>query len=110
MEITIINRNLDLGKALKKYIYKRLSKIQRLYKRIYRCEIVLEEEKIRKKAEIIIHLKRNRIIAKESSLDIFTSIDNAVSKIRTQLRRLNERVVSARRQRAEVRRQRSDDI
>ncbi|MFH1798534.1 MAG: ribosome-associated translation inhibitor RaiA [Candidatus Omnitrophota bacterium] len=110
MEIIITSRNMDLSNTLKRYVRKRLSKVKRLYKRIYRCEVILEEEKIRKNVEVVIHLKRNRIVAKESSLDVFTSIDETVDKVKTQLRRLNDRVLSVRKQRKEVRRQKTVDF
>lgn len=97
MDITITGRNLDLDEGLKGYIHKKLDKLDRLYRRIYRCEVILEEEKIRKNVEIILFLKRNRIIAKESSTDIYASIDNAAESIKKQMRRLNGRLNSRRR-------------
>ncbi len=97
MDIKITGRNIDLDDALKTYINRRLEKIEKLYRRIYKCEVILEEEKIRKNAEIILHLRRNRIVAKESSPDIYASIDNASESVRKQLRRLNGRLQSKRR-------------
>jgi len=97
MNITITGRNIDLDSSLKNYMNKRLEKLERLYKRIYKCDVILEEEKTRKIVEIILHLKRNRVIAKESSPDIYASIDNASDSIKKQLRRLRGRVHSRRR-------------
>lgn len=97
MDITITGRNLDLDDSLKRYIHKKLDKLERIYRRIYKCEVVLEEEKVRKNAEIILYLKRNRVVAKESSPDIYASIDNASETIRKQLRRLSGKLSSKRR-------------
>ncbi|MFH1553023.1 MAG: ribosome-associated translation inhibitor RaiA [Candidatus Omnitrophota bacterium] len=97
MDIKITGRNMDLDNSLKAYIHKRLDKLERLYRRIYKCEVVLAEEKVRKNTEIILYLKRNRVIAKESSSDIYASIDNASENIKKQLRRLNGRLSSRRR-------------
>ena len=88
---------MSLDDSLKAYIHKRLDRLDHLYKRIYKCEVILEEEKARKNAEIILYLKRNRIVAKESSPDIYASIDNASGNVRKQVRRLNGRVSSKRR-------------
>lgn len=96
MDINITGRNLELNDSLRKYIHKRFNKLRRLYSRIYRYEIILEEEKERKNVEIILHLKRNRIIAKESSPDMHVSIDGAVESVKKQLRRLHDRVRSRR--------------
>ena len=97
MDINITGRNLDLDDSLKEYIHKRLDKLESHYRRIYKCEVVLEEEKLRKNAEIILYLKRNRIVAKESSPDIYASIDNATEVIKKQLRRLSGKISSRRR-------------
>jgi putative sigma-54 modulation protein len=96
MDISITGRNMDLDPGLKKYIYKRLGKVEKLYKRIYNCEVVLDVEKERHIAEVILSLKRNRIVAKESSSDIYASIDKAVEIIKKQLRRMNGKIATKR--------------
>ncbi|MDP8299041.1 MAG: ribosome-associated translation inhibitor RaiA [Candidatus Tantalella remota] len=97
LDINITGRNLDLDKSIKAYLNKKLGKLEKVYKRIYKCEVVLDEEKVRKNAEIILYLKRNRIVAKESSPDMYASIDNACDNVKKQLRRLSGRVSSRRR-------------
>jgi putative sigma-54 modulation protein len=99
MDINITGRNIELDEALKDYIHKRLDKLERMYRRIYKCEVILEEEKIRKNAEIILYLKHTRVVAKESSPDIYASIDNASENVKKQVRRLNGKL-SARRRKA----------
>ncbi len=96
MDISITARNLEVDNKVKSYISKKLKKLQKLYKRIYDCEVVLESEKERKNVEILVSLKRTKIVAKETSPDIFASIDIASEKIKKQLRRLNDRVSSRR--------------
>ncbi len=97
MDIRITSRNFELKDPLKRYIHKRLSKLERIYSRIYQCEVVLEENKIRGEVEVILSLKRNRLVARESSKDIYASIDAAAESIKKQLRRLRDRVRSKRR-------------
>jgi len=97
MDISITGRNFDLDNPLKTYVHKRAGKMERLYSRIYKCEVILEETKPGKNAEVILHLKNSRVIAKESSLDMYASIDNAFSKVKKQLRRLHDRASSRRR-------------
>ena len=97
MQIAITGKNLDLDDSLKKYVYKKLGKLERLYGRIYKCEVILEEGKVLKNAEVILYLKRNRVVAKESSPDLYASVDNAAEKVKKQLRRLSGRLSSRRR-------------
>lgn len=97
MDINITGRNVDLNDDIKNYIHKKLDKLERLYKRMYKCEVILEEEKVRQNVEIILYLKRNRIVAKESSPDLYASLDLAADNIKKQLRRLNDKVHTKRR-------------
>ena len=97
MEVNITSRNLKMDNYLKGYIQRRLGKFEKAYSRIYRTEVILEEEKLRKNVEVIIYLKRNKVIAKESSPDIYASVDQAAESVKKQLRRLNGRVRSQRR-------------
>jgi len=97
MEINITCRNFEADVPLKEYVRKKLGKLQKMYDRVYRTEIILDEEKERKNAEIILYLRRNRVIAKESSTDVYASVDQAVDSIKKQLRRLSGRVRSKRR-------------
>jgi putative sigma-54 modulation protein len=97
MEISITGRNLELTPELKKYVTKKLGKIERFYSRIDKCDVVLEVEKIRHIAEVVVYLRRTRIVAKESSRDIHSSIDSASDIIMKQLRRLRGKVFSKRR-------------
>lgn len=97
MDINITARNLELDAALKAHINKRLGKLERLYRRIYKCDVILEEEKRMKNVEVILFLRRNRLVAKGSSPDIYASIDNAVEIMKKQVRRLKDRVFSRRR-------------
>ena len=48
MEVHIISRNYPLEDNLKEYIQKKLEKLSRFYSRIYRCEVILDEEKLNK--------------------------------------------------------------
>jgi putative sigma-54 modulation protein len=97
MDITITGRNIDLTDDLKEYVNKRIGRLEDLYARINRCEVILEKAKIRQEVEVILHLKKTRIVAKETSPDIYASIDNAAENVKKQLRRLRGKLKSHRR-------------
>ena len=101
MEILITGRNIGLDDSLKEYVNKRMSKLERLHSNIHECEVILEEEKLRKNVEVILHMKGNRLVAKETSGDIYTSIDNASDNIQRQLRKLKDKM-GARRNRGVI--------
>jgi len=97
MDINITGRNIHLDEGLKKYIHKKLDKLEHLHSRIYSCSVVLEEERERKNVEIILGLKKNRVVAKESSVDFLASVDLAYDSVKKQIRRLSGRVGDKRR-------------
>lgn len=97
MEIHITGRNIDMTSTVKEYVHKRLDKVEKLYSRIYKCEVIIEEIKGMKIVEVILNLKHNRIVAKESSPDLFASIDNAAESVKKQLTRAHGKVESKRR-------------
>jgi ribosome hibernation promoting factor len=97
MEIQITGRNVTLNNDLKKYIGKRLAKLEKIYPRISRGDVILEEEKNRHNSEVILYLKRSKLVAKESSVDTYASLDQAFDTLKKQLRRMNGRLRSKRR-------------
>lgn len=97
MDIILTGRNFDLDESMKEYLIKKINRLGKTYEGIYRCEAILEEEKLRKNAEIILHFKRNKLVVKESSEDIYAAIDAAVHKLKTQLRKLHGKMSSKRR-------------
>lgn len=97
MEINITGRNIHLDDSIKAYVHKRLDKLEKLYRRIYKCEVILETEKAHHNTEVIMYLKRNRVVSKESSPDMYASIDLASESAKKQLRRLHDRLSSRRR-------------
>lgn len=97
MDIRITGRNLELNSDVKKYIEKKLGKMDRFYDRVDRCDVILEQEKIRQIAEIIVYLRRTNLVARESSTDIYASIDMAAEVIKKRLRRLRGKVTAKRR-------------
>ncbi len=96
MNTNITARNVELDDALKMYIRKKIDKLERLYNRIYSCDVVLGEEKIRENVEIILHLKSTKIVAKETSSDLYASFDMAFERVKKQLRRFHDKVRSKR--------------
>lgn len=88
---------MELNPGIKKYVYSRLGRIERFYSRIDKCDVILEESKERRIAEIVLSLRRTKIVVKESSTDMYASIDNASEVLKKQLRRLRGKVFSKRR-------------
>ncbi|KJJ84365.1 Ribosomal subunit interface protein [Candidatus Omnitrophus magneticus] len=97
MEIIITGRACTVEDALRTYIQDRIEKLERLYSRIFKIEIIVKEEKNRKEVEIILSLKRNKIVSKETALDAHSAFDIALGSAKRQLTKVHEKVQSKRR-------------
>ncbi|MDR2709191.1 MAG: ribosome-associated translation inhibitor RaiA [Elusimicrobiota bacterium] len=93
MKITITARHLKLTDAIGDYANKKIAQAQKFVdsqEENVRSHIILSVEKNRQIAEIILNIGGNSFIAKEQSGDIYSSIDLAMDKIDTQLRKYKE--------------------
>lgn len=90
MRLIIKGRNIELTPALKEYATEKLSKISKLFDQIIEVSAILSVEKnpsisANQIAEVIVHLKKGRIQAKEASDSMYSSIDLLVDKVERQI-------------------------
>lgn len=90
MRLIIKGRNIELTPALKEYATEKLSKISKLFDQIMEVSAVLSVEKNpsisdNQVAEVIVHLKKGRLQAKEASDSMYSSIDLLVDKVERQI-------------------------
>lgn len=91
MRVSIAGRHLDITDALKSHVESRLVKVRNHFDKVIDADVVLSVEKHRHIAEITLHANGVRIHGKESSPDMYASVDTVVDKIDRQIRKFNER-------------------
>ncbi len=94
MELNVTFRHMDPSDPIRQHIEARVDKLKKYLLKPESAHVVLESEKFRRKAEITLTDNGDRITAVEESDDIYQSIDGALSKIETQLRKHKEKVQS----------------
>lgn len=94
MKIHITGRHIELTKALRGYIEKKLSKTEKYFKQIAWTQVLLSVEKRAHQAEIIIHASKQTLRAMAQAGDLYAAIDLASDKIDAQLRKYKERLKS----------------
>ena len=88
MDIIVSGRHVSVTDGMKSYLEKKLGGVlQDVPLRISSARAILDVEKNRHKAEIIIHMKRHEIEATEMSYDMYGSIDGACDKLERQLKK-----------------------
>ena len=85
--ITVTGRNVHVTDAMKDYALDKVSKVERFSDRIIDVQIIMDVQRIDHKCDII--LKVNHWIIKSSAVttQMYASIDEAVHKLESQLRR-----------------------
>lgn len=92
MEMNITARHLKLTPAIADYVQKKLERTKRHFDRLIWAQVILDVEKNRHIAEIVLHASGRTFLAKEESTDLYAAIDLASDKIDAQTRRYKERL------------------
>ena len=92
MNLTITGRHMEMSDALKAYIENHVKKLKVHFERVIDIDVVLDVEKNRHIAEVNLHANGVRIHSKESSLDMYASVDAVMSKMEKQVRKYKDRI------------------
>ncbi len=92
MEIIVSGRHLSVTDAIKAYAQEKLEAVLEGYHKISSARVVLDVQKSRCKAEIIVHGKNINVEADEESYDMYESIDKAIIKIDHQISKYFDKI------------------
>lgn len=103
MKFIFTSRHFKAHDSLKEFAEKEIEKLNRFYDGIMKCEVILSYEKPSnsiKIAEIIVDTNTHSILtAKASTGDFMASMEMAFDKIRSQIKKLKEKLKSSHSQR-----------
>ncbi len=92
MEIIVSGRHLSVTEDIKSYAEEKLAGILDGYHKISSVRVVLDVQKARCKAEIIVHGKNINVEADAESYEMRESIDAAVAKIDHQISKYFDKI------------------
>lgn len=91
--VSVTGRHVSVSEAMKDYARKKIEHIGIDSPRILNAQVILEVEKYRHIAEVILHCNNHITIeAKEASEDMYASIDQVVAKLMRQLRKAKTKI------------------
>jgi putative sigma-54 modulation protein len=101
--IQVTGRHVSVTDAIKEYCRRRLACLHLDYPKIIEVQILLDVEKYRHTAEVILHCSNHITLeASAESDDMYASIDQVVDKIARQMRKYKTRLMRKHRPRKDV--------
>ena len=91
MKLRIRSTGMKLSQPISDYLTKKIQKLERCFVPNVSAEANLKVEGYRQTAEIIIYSEKKTIVAKETSSEIYQSIDKVMDKMEKRLRREKEK-------------------
>ena len=92
MQIHLTSRHLEITDDIQTYIVKRAKKIETIFSPVIDFQVVMEVEKNRYRTEITLATRKATFHAQGETHDVFSSLDDVIDKIETQIRRHKERI------------------
>lgn len=92
MNVNVAARHMELTDALKSYVENGLDRIRVHFDKVTSADVVLAIEKHRHIAEINVHANGLRVHSRESSHDMYASVDAVLEKLDKQVRKYKERI------------------
>ncbi|HAV93094.1 TPA: ribosome-associated translation inhibitor RaiA [candidate division WOR-3 bacterium] len=91
MNIKITGKHVEISPQIKLFIEKSLERLEKFEHHVLLCEMLIELNEKRYKVEIDVEVKKHRFTASDESFDVTTSIDKAVNKMKSQLKKFEEK-------------------
>ena len=92
MKIEITARNFKLSNRLKLYTENEINSLEKHYDRILDCQVILEKVKNDNVAEIILRVYGKNLVTRDTSDEMFKSVDSAAEKLRRRLKKYKQKL------------------
>ena len=92
MNTAITGRHMEMTDALRAYIENSLRKLETHFDKVLDADVVLTIEKHRHIAEVNLHANSIRIHSRESTMDMYASVDAVMEKLEKQVRKFKDRI------------------
>ncbi len=90
--LTINGRNVLITDAMKNYVMEKLSKIEKYGTRIIDILVTMDVQRFQHQCDIVVKLNQIKIKSSATSENMYISIDRALDKVQSQLRKYKQRI------------------
>lgn len=100
LPITVTGRHVTVTEAMRDHAYKKVEGLHLDYPKIIEAKVILDVQKNRQKAEVILHCANHITIEADTETgDMYASIDETLSKIARRMRKYKTRMLKSHRPR-----------
>ena len=92
MNINITGHHVEVTAAIREYAISKLDRVIRHFDHVTSVHVILSVEKLKQKAEVILHVKGKDIHADSTGADLYASIDSVADKLDRQVVKHKEKV------------------
>lgn len=92
MQITFTGRHIQISDGVRGFVEKRANKLEGVFNFLDELQVVIEQEKTRYFAELTLLARKAVFHARIETHDVFESLDTALNRIESQVRRHKERM------------------
>jgi putative sigma-54 modulation protein len=92
LNVNITGRHFIVSDSLRSHIQKRIEKIEHHFNRLIEAHVILSVEKFRHTAEITLIGRHLHLVCKETTGDMYSSVDKVMHTIENRLSRFRDRV------------------
>ena len=110
MNLTVTRNNIHITKAMKDHLIRKIKKVIKGLKNHVDVHVVVAAEKHRHFAKINVKAKGFSLKSKDDTYNLYTSMGHALNKMRKQLSKQKNRVVSLKRKNRKVEQKQLDMI
>jgi putative sigma-54 modulation protein len=89
---TIVGRNIYVTEAMKNHALQQLAKLDRFHTHVIELHVTLDIQKLEHSCVIILSFDHFKVKVSASSTDMYASIDKAVDKLRSKIRRWKSKI------------------
>ena len=93
MKIVVEARHMDVTDAIRSYAESKAARLERFYDRLHLVEVILDTEADHSVVEVVATADgKHTFVAKHRAPDMYTCVDQGLSKIQEQVRRHKDKV------------------
>ncbi|MBD3344326.1 MAG: ribosome-associated translation inhibitor RaiA [Chitinivibrionales bacterium] len=92
MEVQVTYRHSKASEGMKESIKNDIEKLEKFHEKITSCRVIIDEESITKKVEIVVNVQNHTITGVGKAENLGKAFDQALSKTERQLKKINEKI------------------